>query len=88
MKCYTITLLATLLIPSMGLASDFEFCRQRTVVVFDLYTKLENGQDVPPYSLEGEIAKNWWNEKLGSKMDLVQWYYTSCLSSTKREALT
>ena len=66
MKCYNVTLLAALLTPLPTLASDFEFCRQRTLVVFDLYSKVEQGVDVgilqqdtvgSKYPLEVEIVK-------------------------------
>lgn len=93
MKCYNITLLLTLLLsPVVQAASDFTFCRDRTLVVFNLYTKVENGLDVEllhsddlakQYVLEAEIVKHWWQSGLGDKVDLVKWHQTSCMKARK-----
>ena len=95
MKCYIITLLAALLLPLQSNAqTDFEFCRERTIVVFDLYTKVESGVDVvilhqdkvgSKYPLEVEIVKKWWYEKLGDKMDLVLWHQKTCMKAKQDE---
>jgi hypothetical protein len=90
MKCYNITLLAALLAPVTTLASDFEFCRQRTLIVFDLYSKVEQGVEVgilhqdpvgSKYPLEVEIVKQWWTDNLGDKMDLVLWHQKTCMKT-------
>lgn len=89
MKCYNITLLLTLLLsPVVHSASDFQFCRERTLVVFNLYTKVEKGLDAEmlysddlakQYPLEAEIVKHWWQGSLGDKVDLVKWHQSSCM---------
>ena len=93
MKCYNITLLLTLLLSPVAKAtSDFTFCRERTLVVFNLYTKVERGLDVEllysdalakQYTLEAEIVKHWWQSGLGDKVDLVKWYQNSCMEARK-----
>jgi hypothetical protein len=95
MKCYNVTLLLTLLFPNVVQAetkADFQFCRERTLVIFNLYTKVENGLDVEllysdalakQYPLEAEIVKNWWQENLGDKVDLVKWHQSSCMKARK-----
>lgn len=93
MKCYNITLLLTLLLsPVVHSASDFQFCRERTIVVFNLYTKVENGLDVEllhsddlakQYVLEAEIVKHWWKGGLGDKVDLVKWHQNACMEARK-----
>lgn len=91
MKCYNITLLLTLLLsPAVQAASDFTFCRERTIVVFNLYTKVENGLDVEllysdtlakQYPLEAEIVKHWWKGNLGDKVDLIKWHQNACMKA-------
>lgn len=95
MKCYNITLWLTLLLSPFVQAdtkADFQFCRERTIVVFNLYTKVENGLDVEllysdalakQYHLEAEIVKHWWQGSLGDKIDLVKWYQSSCIKARK-----
>ena len=93
MKCYNITLLLTLLLPNVVQAdtkADFQFCRERTIVVFNLYTKVESGLDVESlhsddlakqYVLEAEIVKHWWKGSLGDKVDLVKWHQNACVKA-------
>ena len=93
MKRYNITLLLTLLLSHVVQAdtkADFQFCRERTIVVFNLYSKVENGLDAEllysddlakQYDLEAEIVKHWWQSGLGSKLDLVKWHQTSCMKA-------
>jgi len=95
MKCYNITLLLTLLLSPAVQAdtkADFQFCRERTIVVFNLYTKVENGLDAEllytdalakQYPLESEIVKHWWKGSIGDKIDLVKWYQNSCMEARK-----
>lgn len=93
MKCYNITLLLTLLLSTIVQAdtkAEFKFCRERTIVVFNLYTKVERGLDVELlysdnlaklYPLEAEIVKHWWKENLGDKFDLVKWHQNTCMKT-------
>ena len=93
MKCYNITLLLTLLLPNVVQAdtkADFQFCRERTIVVFNLYTKVERGLDVDllysdtlakQYPLEAEIVRHWWKGNLGDKVDLIKWHQNACIKS-------
>lgn len=95
MKRYNITLLLTLLLSPVVQAdtkADFQFCRERTIVVFNLYTKVENGLDAELlyadalaklYPLEAEIVKHWWQGSLVDKVDLVKWYQNSCMEARK-----
>lgn len=93
MKRYNITLLLTLLLsPVVQATSDFQFCRERTIVVFNLYTKVENGLDVEllysdalakQYPLESEIVKHWWKGSIGDKVDLVKWHQNACMEARK-----
>ena len=90
MKRYNITLLTLLLSPFVqaDTKADFQFCRERTIVIFNLYTKVESGLDVEllyhdalakQYALEAEIVKHWWKGSLGDKVDLVKWHQSSCM---------
>lgn len=93
MKRYNITLLLTLLLSTIVQAdtkADFTFCRERTLVVFNLYTKVENGLDVEllysdtlakQYVLEAEIVKHWWQSGLGDKVDLIKWHQNACMKA-------
>lgn len=93
MKRYNITLLLTLLLSPFVQAdtkADFQFCRERTIVIFNLYTKVENGLDVEllytdalakQYHLESEIVKHWWKGSIGDKVDLVKWHQNACMKA-------
>ena len=95
MKRYNITLLLTLFLTNVVQADtkvDFQFCRERTIVIFNLYTKVERGLDVEllysdalakQYALEAEIVKHWWRANLGDKVDLIKWYQNSCMEARK-----
>ena len=94
MKCYNITLLLSLLLSStIAIAepkTDYQFCQERTLAVFRLYTKLEQGlplSELPSmklaklYQTELKVVEEWWSKKLGDKMDLVLWHQEACMKT-------
>lgn len=93
MKCYNITLLLTLLLSTIVQAdtkADFQFCRERTLVIFNLYTKVETNKDTSvlltdelakEFPTETNVVKTWYDGKFGDKMDLVKWYQEACMKS-------